>query len=403
MVGLLALLFAHAFAAPLPWTVLEAESARSWDAGPGAVYRAQIRGAQAAHSAEPMGLNRLEALFSPRMDGSPLIDDNTQVLLHTTLGGRRAARRSWWLAQVDHLDQRAAADRLTYFDLARTLWLDAWVATSLAEHLEEHAVELDAEITALRRGEQARLVSPMILDELMVEAGRLRVEAATFAQQAEVARVALVGHLGREVEVVVDSLTSLEVELEREPNPWDLVLERLDGLPELRALTAEAEVARTQSQALRRDTPIRLGAGIIWRTPIYDDGGPGPTFALTVPFGNASAPAAREAEARALAAQRARLFALQRQRATITAERAALIAAEARYELLLERVEGPLTERVGRLTRAVREGAAPIHLLLFARRDLHEAFHGRADAAAEVRVRRERGKALAAWLAEESP
>lgn len=403
MLGLLALLCSAALAAPLPWAELESASAQAWSAGPGAVYRARIDGAQAARGAEPLGLNRVEAMFSPRIDGGPILDDNTKLLLHTTLGGRRAARRTWWLAQVDHLDQQEAADRLAFFDVARTLWLDAWVASSLAEHLNEHAAGLDAEIALLRRGQEARLISQIALDELVVEAGRLRVEAATFAQQAEVARIALAGHLGREVEVVVDSMSSLEVRLEPAANPWDLVLNRLDDLPELQALRAEAEVARAESQALRRDTPIRLGAGVIWRTPLYDDGPPGPTLALNVPLGNPAAPAAREAEARVLAAQRARLFALQRQRATILAERAALVAAEARYELLLERVEGPLAERVERLTRAVREGAAPIHLLLFARRDLHEAFHGRADAAAEVRIRRERGRALAAWLGQGSP
>lgn len=398
---LLAMLFGIACAAPLPWAELEAASAQAWSAGPGAVYRARIDGAEAARSAEPLGLTRFGASIAPRLDAPPAIDDNTQVQLRTTVGGRRAARRTWWVAQVDQLGQQAAADRLAFEDQARTLWLDAWVAVSLAEHLEEHAEDLDTQIAALRDAERAQLISTIALDELVVEAGRLRIEAATFAQRAEVARVALAGHLGQDVEVELDSLPPLESDLEPAPNPWDQVLERIEALPELRALTAQATASEAEARAHRRDTPIELGAGMIWRNPAYDSGGPGPSFSVSVPLGNPAAPAAREAQARAEAALRAHTFALDRQRATIHAERAALVAAEARYALLRDRVEGPLTARVERLSRAVREGAAPIHLLLFARRDLHEAFHSRADAAAEVRVRRERGRALAAWLAEE--
>jgi hypothetical protein len=395
----LVLALAAAAADPIGWDALPSAIDDAWARGPGAVVAARLDGTAAASRAEPWGAPRLDAQTAPVIGGSgPLFDDNTSIVASMSIGGRRAARRAWWEAQTVHLASAAHAEKLAFADEARALWLDAWVAGELAEHLTEHAAELEARVATLQAGVAEGLVSTLTIGELEVEVGRLRAEAAVSSMRAEVARVALSGHLGADVDVALDSLPAIEEDLPDAPNPWDEAIARVQDLPSLRAMQAAVDAADAEAAALRRSAPPEIGVGGIWRNTDRDIGPPGPLFTVGIPLGNPDAPAARDAAGRAEALRRALAFAVQRQTAALRAERAALASAEGRHALMRDRVEGPLVARVARLTEAVAAGAAPVQLLLLARRDLHEAFHARADAAAEVRVRRARGQALAAWL-----
>jgi hypothetical protein len=176
------------------------------------------------------------------------------------------------------------------------------------------------------------------------------------------------------------------------------VLDRVDALPELRALDAQAAALRAEARAARADSPVSLSAGAVLRLTPDGTLSAGPLLALQVPLANPSAPEARAADGRAEAVTAERAWRLTQLRAEVEAEAAALDAAVARHAAVTATVEAPLRGRLERLELAHDRGLVPVEAVLVARRDVHEAFHDRALAAADLLARRARGTALLASL-----
>lgn len=392
-------LVAYAEPVVLAWSDLPSATVSAYETGPGASWRAELEGLEAARRREPLTGAWVSLQVSPDVrPGEAALDDNSQAMIGITLGDRRGSRRAWWAATASALEAHAEADALAYADAVRSGWLDAWEAAAFAAHLDAYAEELGGLVHGLRDRVEAGVLPALAVDDLEVELSRLRAEAAAEAQRADLAGITLASLLGRAVVVDAASLPSLEAEIGSGDNPWALALAGLDAHPALRALDAETAALRAEARVARSSTPISLSAGALWRVQAGGSPMPGPVIALQVPLANLMAPEARAAAGRAEAMEASRTWALTRLRAEVDAEARTLDATRARHALVVATVEDPLRSRLARLEAALAAGAVTVDALILAGRDLHDAFHSRAQVAAELIACRARGEALLSTL-----
>ncbi len=398
--------------AVLSWQALDAASADAWSRGDGAAWRARSDGARAAARAVAPPLTELTLSVAPdTRPGQPVVDDNWQAQLGFSLGDRRGAAVRLWRAVAASLDASARADALAFRDAARQAWLGAWVPAAFAHHLEAHAAELAADLDPLRRAAERGVLSAAEVDDLAVELGRLRAEAAAFASRAEAAEVHLSALIGRHVHVDPDALGDLEASLPPARNPWAAVADALAAdpaaHPDVAAATARVRAVEAESERARREPVATLGAGLLLRTGVSGAGQlrvtPGPLLTLSIPLSNPAADDARALRGEVAAAEAAAGRARDVTLAAVRAEAETLEAAASRLQAMLRDVEAPMQARVERLEAGLDLGAASARDLILARRDLHEAFHARALAAADLLARRARGEALAEALGLTSP
>lgn len=392
-------------ATSLGWTDLPAAVDAAWATGGGAAWDARVDGASDARRAEPLPFQNLQLQWAPDARSGSVFGD-TQATVQFGVGDRLGSRRAMWAGEGALREAQAAVQHQLMTEAVQATWLDGWLALALAEHLQEHSDGLAVELDRLREAAARGALPRTVVDDLSVELGRLRAESAAELQRVELARVRLASLLGAAVDIAPVGIARLEedvVEVPEGPNPWAGLADHVESFPQVRLLDASIAAAQARARALRWDTPGQIGAGVQVR--VAPDGS---TYAVplvigTVPFGNASAPEARDAAAAATALEAERAFAVAQLRATVAAEGAALDAALARHAVLAAGVEAPMRERLDRLSAGLRTGASTVEAVLLARRDLHEAFHARAAALADVLVRRARGLALLDLVSKETP
>lgn len=376
------------------WNTLQETADEAFDRGPGVAWDARTDALDAARRAEPSPLQSffLQLEPDPRPGANAL--EGLQAAVQIGIGDRRGRQRALWQS-LGHESRAGETEQRWRFHQAVTDdFLTWWLADAIAEHLAEHADELDAWLAPFVSGVAQGTMSAAQLDDLRAEVSRLRAEVADAAYEAEVARGALSSRLGWDAHPVTGGLATLSAVAVEARNPWRALPEVLDRHPAIARLDAAIRSAEAQAAAARWSTPAQLGVGTSVRTGA--DGTPQvvPLLLLTVPLSNPDAPLARTSmgEARALAAEagweRVRLA------AWVRAEADALDAAQQRWQSLDTAVEQPLRARLKRLEDGLVRGLAGATEVILARRDLHEAFHRRTLAAAEVLRRRARGDVL---------
>lgn len=393
------LVAALAFAEPpaiIGWDALAEHTRVAFSAREGAAYDARDAALRDAWNHEPLTEATFEVQLAPTSRaGLATWDDNNMARVGFTLGDRRGARRAWWAAQSHLLESEADVAALRYAEDVRVAWLDAWVSASMARHLREHVDALQQRRDTLVQAVTSGIVTRDTLDGLDAEVGRMRAEASDYAQQTAAHGVTLARLLGEVITPDLDAPPSTP----SDENPWQVAAIHVDASPHVRAAASARDVHRADARVARRSAPPTLTIGALWRpTPIASggtsSGAPGGVVALTVPLTNLGASDARAASGQAAAADvqyRAQRDAL---RAAFIAEANALDHARRRVPMLFAEVEAPLEARVERLRAALERGATTFESLVLAERDLHEAFHDRARATADLLLREARGATL---------
>lgn len=388
---------------PVSWSALDATVAEAWDQGQGAAATARADGARDARRAVALPLDSVFAQLEPdpRPDASPW--EGLQLALQLTVGDQRGAARARWAAEAAQAEAAAAEARLAFGGDVRAAWLAGWVAVEMADHLDAFADDLGALLDAPRAARAAGVLAPAALEDLEVEIGRLRREAAGARVEAADAQGRLSSLLGRAVRLDPTGMPDLEGALPAQDDPWDPLRAQLATHPRLRALATAEQLALAEARAARSAPRALVGGGVSLRSDASGGVRAVPLVLLQVPLSNPQAPEARAQRAEADALSRELAWARQRLEAAVEASSTAWQAAVDRVETLQTAAEAPLRRRLDRLEEALGAGAIDATPVLLAIRDLHEAHHEHALAVADLVARRAHAEALARELTRSTP
>lgn len=374
----------------------------AWEAGPGRASGARIRGEERARGRVPGDLLGVEVgarWDQPLRGADAVFEAALEAGLVVRLGSLSAATRSAYAAAAATTTARRAADRWAFARDAVRRYVQWWKVAASAAHVEDHLRELAALLVPIRAAVEQRLLVKIVALDLEVEVARVEVELEHTRHEVVVAQRALDTLLGPISFPTPDVAAFEEPGVFSAPDPWPTVASRLGAHPALALARAREAEERALAAAAEAADPATLLVGVGARQE-----GEGKTFGgvalrLTVPFGNASAPAAERHRAEAEAGAVERAWSEQLLAGELAEMSARYDTAASHLELVDTRLIGALRRRTELLAAALLEGRARLDEVVRAERDLLEAHHERVLAAADLLSQHAEAKALLDLLA----